>query len=72
MIVNTSVSAEVVDKLGVMSFIVMTSLIFFCILVGFVGVYSKFNEKTWDQACIHAGGVPLQISKQSYDCKIIK
>lgn len=66
---NNSVSAQVVDKIGVASFAAMSSLIIVCIGIGFAAVYTKFAEPTWEEACIQAGGVPVQLAKQSYDCK---
>lgn len=64
-----SASAEIVDRIGVASFAAMSALIIVCIGIGFFAVYNKFNEPNWKQACINAGGVPVQIAKSSFDCK---
>ena len=68
---DASFSAELVDKIGVATFYAMSTLIVFCIAIGMFAVYTKYNQPNWADACIAAGGVPLQVGKQSYDCKKI-
>jgi hypothetical protein len=64
-------SQEIVDKVGVASFFAMSTLILFCIGVGFFAVFEKFNQPNWKEACIENGGVPVQIAKSTFDCKVI-
>lgn len=64
-----SASSEIVDRIGVASFAAMSALIIVCIGIGFFAVYEKFSTPNWKQACIEAGGVPIQIAKSSFDCK---
>ncbi len=66
---SQTMSAEIVDKLGVASFIAMSVLIFICISIGMFAVYDSYRQPNWQQACIQAGGVPIQLSKSSFDCK---
>ena len=69
--ISEPLSAQLIDRLGVASFIAMRSLIFVCILIGFIAVYTKYKQPSWEDACIKAGGVPVQIAKQSFDCKVL-
>jgi len=64
-------SAEVVQRIGFYSFATMSSLIVICIAFGFYAVLQKFNEPSWKEACITNGGVPVQIAKSTFDCKVI-
>lgn len=67
----STASQEIVDKVGVASFFAMSALILFCIGVGFFAVFEKFNQPNWKEACIENGGVPVQIAKSTFDCKVI-
>ena len=67
-------SAEIVDKLGVISFIMMTTLIMVCILIGFYAVIDSYStpQPNWQAACIEAGGVPVQLGSDQFDCKVLE
>lgn len=69
---QTTVSSEIVDRIGVASFFAMSALIIVCIGIGFFAVYDKFKTPNWQQACIQAGGVPVQLGKQQFDCKVLE
>lgn len=62
-------SAKLVDKLGFISFLVMSTLILFCIVIGIFAVHQQWKRPTWEQICIEKGGVPIRLEKYSYDCK---
>lgn len=66
---STTVSKELVDRIGVASFFAMSALIIVCIGIGFFAVFEKFNQPNWKEACIDRGGVPVQIGKSVFDCK---
>ena len=68
---DTPMTAQLIDKLGLASFVAMSTLIIVCIGIGMVGVYLKQQESTWQQACIQAGGVPIQLDTNSFDCKVL-
>ena len=66
---SQQMTAELVERIGFMSFVAMSLLILVCIVFGFFAVYTKFSTPNWQQACINAGGVPVQIQQATYDCK---
>ena len=70
---NVPVSAKIVQKLGFVSFITMSSLIIICIMFGFYAVVQQAKVKPvdWKQACVQAGGVPVQLGQDHYDCKVL-
>lgn len=67
--VDTPMTSQLIDKLGLASFVTMSLLIVVCIGIGFFAVFQKSNELTWQQACIQKGGVPIQIAQYQFDCK---
>ena len=69
---KTPMTAQLIDKLGLASFIAMSTLIVVCIAIGMIGVYVKQQELSWQQACIQAGGVPVQLDTNSFDCKVLQ
>jgi hypothetical protein len=71
MIANTTVSAEIVDRVGFFAFLAMSALIIVCIGFGFYAVYEEFSKPDWKDACIAQGGIPIQYAKSSFDCKIL-
>ena len=68
---HTTMSADIVDKLGVATFIAMSVLTVSCILIGMFAVYDSYKKPDWKDACIQAGGVPVQLAKSSFDCKLL-
>ena len=70
---DVPVSARIVQKLGFISFVTMSSLIVVCIMFGFYAVVqqAKIKPVDWKQACVQAGGVPVKLGKDYYDCKVL-
>lgn len=66
-------SSRMVQKLGFGSFVVMSSLIVVCIMFGFYSVVQQAKAKPvdWKVACVEAGGVPVQLGEDYYDCKVL-
>ena len=70
---DVPVSARIVQKLGFISFVTMSSLIVVCIMFGFYAVVqqAKIKPVDWKQACVQAGGVPVKLGEDYYDCKVL-
>jgi hypothetical protein len=67
--INTPMTSQLIDKLGLASFVTMSLLTVVCIGIGFFAVFQASNEMTWQQACIAKGGVPVQLAQYQFDCK---
>jgi hypothetical protein len=64
-----NINAEIVQRIGFYSFVIMSSLIVICIGFGFYAVIDKYKQPDWAEVCIEKGGVPVQLEKSYFDCK---